>query len=293
MTSPSIANKGVSERIVTAPFSPLGQDTHVDTQQRHLHGAADQPADRARLRNDAPRRCATASNQEQAFHPIYNYAVVTDAEEGLILVDVNTLADGDPRNNNLKRAVTWNEDGVLDGARHITLAGHYRLYRRRRAGWWWSTSTIRCSRATSPTVPLTDARASALQFRYLWVTDAEGLKLFDVTHLAEPVPVPSATVPLADARRIYLARTYAYVAAKQRRPGDRQHHQSRARRASTSCVTFDGRMNDVEDVDRRLDQRLAVRLCRRRPERHEGAAAHQPGQPAQLLRLLAARRSPS
>ena len=33
------------------------------------------------------------------------------------------------------------------------------------------------------TMPLTDARASALQFRYLWVTDAEGLKLFDVTHL--------------------------------------------------------------------------------------------------------------
>ena len=27
---------------------------------------------------------------------------------------------------------------------------------------------------------------SALQFRYLWVTDAEGLKLFDVTHLDRP-----------------------------------------------------------------------------------------------------------
>src|SRR3546814_3407125 len=59
-----------------------------------------------------------------------------------------------------------------------------------------------------------DARASAIQFRYLWVTDAEGLKLFDVTKLTDPVAVPSATVPLADARRIYLARTYAYVAAK-------------------------------------------------------------------------------
>ena len=28
-TSPSIANKDVSERIITAPFSPLGQDTHI------------------------------------------------------------------------------------------------------------------------------------------------------------------------------------------------------------------------------------------------------------------------
>ena len=25
----SIANKGVSQRIITAPFSPLGQDTHI------------------------------------------------------------------------------------------------------------------------------------------------------------------------------------------------------------------------------------------------------------------------
>jgi hypothetical protein len=65
------------------------------------------------------------------------------------------------------------------------------------------------------TLPLTDARASAIQFRYLWVTDAEGLKLFDVTHLDRPVAVPSGTVPMQNAQRIYLARTYAYVAAKQ------------------------------------------------------------------------------
>ena len=31
MTSPTIANKDVSEQIVTAPFSPLGQQTHVKT----------------------------------------------------------------------------------------------------------------------------------------------------------------------------------------------------------------------------------------------------------------------
>ncbi len=27
----SVANKGVSERVITAPFSPLGQDTHIDS----------------------------------------------------------------------------------------------------------------------------------------------------------------------------------------------------------------------------------------------------------------------
>jgi len=37
---------------------------------------------------------------------------VTDAEEGLIVVDVMPLADGEPRNNFLKRrALTWNPDG--------------------------------------------------------------------------------------------------------------------------------------------------------------------------------------
>jgi hypothetical protein len=34
-----------------------------------------------------------------------------------------------------------------------------------------------------------------------------------VTHMERPVPVTSATVPLANAQRVYLARTYAYVAA--------------------------------------------------------------------------------
>ena len=68
-------------------------------------------------------------NLEQPFHPIYNYAFITDAKEGLILTDVNTLADGEPRNNFLKRALTWNPDGVLNGARHITIGGYYAVHR--------------------------------------------------------------------------------------------------------------------------------------------------------------------
>src|SRR3546814_5413443 len=80
----------------------------------------------------------------------------------------------------------------------------------------WSSDV--CSSDLEPKVtaqlPLTDARASAIQFRYLWVTDAEGVKLFDVTHLAQPVAVPSGKVRLANARKLYLARTYMYVAAK-------------------------------------------------------------------------------
>jgi len=53
----------------------------------------------------------------------------------------------------------------------------------------------------------------AIQFRYAFVVDLEGLKVLDVTNLSQPKTVPGALVPLADARNIYVARTYAYVAA--------------------------------------------------------------------------------
>lgn len=35
-----------------------------------------------------------------------------------------------------------------------------------------------------------------------------------MSHLDLPRPIPEATVRIADARKVYLARTYAYVAAK-------------------------------------------------------------------------------
>ena len=38
------------------------------------------------------------------------------------------------------------------------------------------------------------------------------MKILDVTSLAHPRVVSGATVPLEDARNIYVARTYAYVA---------------------------------------------------------------------------------
>ena len=121
----SIGNKGISERIITAPFSALGHDTHVSsTNATCMALATNQPI--APTRNTEAMR---QMNQEQAFLPIYNYAVVTDAVEGLILVNVNTLADGEFRNNDLDRMTyadggdAWNPDGVLTGARHIHLAG--------------------------------------------------------------------------------------------------------------------------------------------------------------------------
>jgi hypothetical protein len=52
-----------------------------------------------------------------------------------------------------------------------------------------------------------------VQFRYAFVVDHDGLKVLDVTQFAQPKPVPGAMVALDDARNLYVARTYAYVAS--------------------------------------------------------------------------------
>jgi hypothetical protein len=244
----SIANKGTSERILKGPFSALGHDTQVKTTNATCMAlATNQPI--APTRNTEKMR---EMNQEQAFLPIYNYAAVTDSVEGLILVNVNTLADGEFRNNQLRRKVyadgstAWNPGGVLNGARHIVLAGEV-AYITADKGLVVVDLADPANPKLAAVRELRDARASAVQFRYLWVSDAEGVKLFDVTSLRNPVALPEATVPLADARRIYIARTYAYVAAKAdglvildvKNPLGPQIFQK---------VTLDGRLNDAEDV---------------------------------------------
>ena len=235
----SVANKGVADPIVSAPFAG---DAQVDTANATCMALpTNQPI--APLRNTQLMRDA---NQEQPFLPIYNYAAITDSVEGLVLVDVNTFSDGEFRNNKLKRALTWNPDGVLTGARHIVLAGEVAYIVADKG-----LVVVDLADPLKPRVAavreLVDARASAVQFRYLWVTDRDGLKLFDLTDLRNPLAIPEATVPLADARRVYVARTYAYVAAKGEglvivdvtRPRAPKIYQR---------VTLDGQLNDAEDV---------------------------------------------
>ncbi len=238
----SIGNKGFSEPIVSAPFSPLGHDTRVDTTNATCMALpTGQPINP--LRNTAEMR---ELNQEQPFHPIYNYAVVTDSVEGLILVDVTTMADGEFRNNFLKRSLTWNPGNALAGARHITLAGHY-AYVTAKAGLVVIDLNDPVKPRLAAAIPLTDARATAIQFRYLWVTDADGLKLFDVTRLDTPVAIPSGNVSLADARRLYPARTYAYVAG-----GSEGLVIVNIARPAAPVIyrkeSFGGAMNDAQDV---------------------------------------------
>ncbi|MGH8315755.1 MAG: LVIVD repeat-containing protein, partial [Steroidobacterales bacterium] len=204
----SIANKAVSQKIVTAPFSPLGHDTHVPSRDASCVAlATTQPVHPARNQGSLMR----VENLEQPFLPVYDYALVTDREEGLILVDINTLMDGELRNNFLKRALTWNEGGVLKGARHLTVAGSL-VYVMADAGLVALDLADPLHPQWLATVPLRDGRASMRQFRYLFATDAEGLKVIDVTQPRQPRLVAQAVVPLSSAGRLFVSRTFAYVA---------------------------------------------------------------------------------
>lgn len=238
----AIADKGFSERIISGPYSRLGHDTRVgSTNATCVALPTGQPINP--LRNTSKMR---EINEEQPFLPIYSYAAVTDAKEGLILVNIETMADGELRNNFLKRAVTWNADGVLNGARHIILAGEV-AYITADAGLVVVDLADPLHPRLAALRPLRDARASALQFRYLWVTDAVGVKLFDVTRLRDPVPVPSGTIALADARRLYVARTYAYIAAGAEGLAI-VDVTNPARPVMYRKESFNGQLNDAQDV---------------------------------------------
>lgn len=205
----NIANKGFSQRIVELPFSKVGHDSDVKSKYATCMALpTNQPIHPPRNTGDLMR----VDNEEQPFHPMYSYAFVTDSTEGLILVDVTTFSDGDISNNFLERALTWNPDNILAGARHITIGGHY-LYVIADKGLIIIDVDEPLTPAVAAIVPLDDGRASALQFRFLFVTDSSGLRVVDVTNPTQP-RISDAHIPIRDAERIYVARTYAYVAAR-------------------------------------------------------------------------------
>jgi hypothetical protein len=214
----NIDNKDISERMVTSPVSPLGQRFYLPTKY------AMAVATPTTLGVD-PLRSHRKENEEQSIHLMYGFLYVADKYEGLVIVGnpdlkskspgVGTLLDGNPANNSLKRALAFNPGGILNGARRITIAGTYAYILCERG-----LVVVDLGNPLQPKVTaeigspvLNDPRGVAVQFRYAFVVDREGLKVLDVTHLAQPKPVPGAVVALEDARNLYVARTYAYVAS--------------------------------------------------------------------------------
>jgi hypothetical protein len=203
----NIDQKGFSERIVSAPVSPLGQRTRVNTKY------ATSIAIPSTLALD-PARVRIPENEEQPIDLFYAFVYVSDREEGLVGSNVATLVDGNPDNNFLKRDVTYNPDGALTGATFVTAAGH-RLYMTTPRGLF----VIDCTDPMHPKLAgqytgdfLRNPHCVAIQFRYAFVTDSEGLKVLDITDPYRPQPIRRAVVGLRNPGRLYVARTYAYVA---------------------------------------------------------------------------------
>jgi hypothetical protein len=214
----NIDNKGFSEKITTAPVSPIGQRFFVPTKNA-LAVASPTTLGVDPLRQQLP------ENEEQPIHTLYGFLYIADKEEGLVIIGdsnlkskspgVGTLLDGNPANNFLKRALAFNPNGILIGARRIAIAGSFAYVLTDKA-----LVVVDLDNPLSPKVTATigapdldDPHGIAVQFRYAFVVDRYGLKTLDVTDLAHPKPIQMARAALDDARNIYVARTYAYVAA--------------------------------------------------------------------------------
>lgn len=237
-----IDNKNFSEHITTSPVSPFGQDTFIKT------AYATSVTLPSTLIND-PNRNRLPQNEERPIAAYHGYAFVTDLEEGLIVVDVATLLDGNPENNFIKRVATFNPEGRLNGARHAWMAGQW-LYITTAQG----LAVIDASNPKSPVFAggysgsaLHGARQSTVQWHYCFVTDADGVKVFDISNPAKPVPIYGASVSLGHAGGLYAARTYLYVADGSNglaiidiKNPEKPH--------IANHFTANGQLNDVRDV---------------------------------------------
>jgi hypothetical protein len=239
----NIDNKGFSERIITAPVSPLGQRLYVRTKYATSVCSPStmaidptRPHLKATVGGAGGAKTVFEPNEEQRVHPLYAYLYVTDKYEGLVVIGnpsgekrnkpgVATLLDGDPLNNFLSRArlesgtgreASFNPGGLLNGARHMALHGTY--------------AYISCDAGVvvldlnDPLKPrhvttlgsesgIRNPRRVTFQFRYGFVCDADGIVSIDVTSPSHPKVVSTSRLKIPDARDIYVSRTYGYLAA--------------------------------------------------------------------------------
>jgi hypothetical protein len=248
----NIDNKSFSEKVTAAPVSPIGQRFYVPTKNA-LAVASPTTLGVDPLRQQLPQ------NEEQPIHLLYGFLYVADKEEGLVIIGdpnlkskspgVGTLLDGNPANNFLKRALAFNPGRVLTGARRITIAGTFAYILTDKA-----LVVVDLDNPLTPRITATigapllnDPQGIAVQFRYAFIVDHDGLKVLDVTDLAQPKVFSGALVPLKDARNIYVARTYAYVSAGKQGLVIVDIEKADAPKLD-QVFTAEGQLNDVNDV---------------------------------------------
>jgi len=233
-------HKGFSERMFTAPVSPLGQKFFVRTR------FATSVAAPTTIAPD-PTRKHFPENQENPVHPMYAFIYVTDKHEGLVMVGAGTLLDGDPLNNFLKKDVVFNPGNILAGADSITFHGTHA-----HIGCDAGLVTIDLSNPKEPKVTqvlggpsVGRPRAMATQGRYGFVADDHALVTLDLSNPAEPRPV--STLPFPGLKSLYAARTYLFAAAGHR--GIAILDIQNPEQAKVDQVyDADGRINDAHDI---------------------------------------------
>jgi hypothetical protein len=267
-----IDQKGFSERITTAPVSRYGQRSYVKTKyatsvaspttlgvdparwRLKTDGTMIDPISAAKLTGEDRKQLV---NEEQPIHPLYAYLYVVDKYEGLILVNAATLLDGDPLNNYLQRALdarkyangAFNPEGALTGANNIVIAGAH-AYITTDHG----LVIISLDDPLNPKIvqqlgepALKHPRAIAIQFRYGFIADDEGLKTIDITAPDQAHLVAGAVVPLSEAQDVYVARTHAYVANGKQGIGIVNVEQPEKPRLDQTFNAA-GKLNDVHQV---------------------------------------------
>ena len=225
------------------------------------------------------------ANQEQVMNGIYKYAYITDAEEGLIATDIVVAA----RPRFAEQLLQARDDVERERRAHRRASRTHRgqhvlcvdRSRRRRARHDRSAQARlrhhgrhRQRAGLAGTVPLSVRQREGRPARRRHHAAGEGARSHVRVH-------PAARRPQA-ARRAHLR----VRGRRRRRHRDHRHHESgkalrlpdvQRRRKDQRCAR----------CRRRDDERVAVRLRRRRQERPEGAAAHESGIAAEVLRLLA------
>ena len=209
---------------------------------------------------------------------MYGFLYVTDKYEGLIVVGnpdlkgknpgVGTLLDGNPQNNFMKpRGHVQSRRNPERRAPHHD-CGNVRVHLCDRGLVVVDLDNPLAPRVTAEigAPDLADPQGVAVQFRYAFVVDREGLKVLDVTDLAHPRIVPGAVVTLDDARNVNVSRTYAYVAGGKQGLALVNVEQPEHPRLD-QMFTADGKIERCERREDRHGRCQRLRLSRRRPQR--------------------------
>ncbi len=277
----NVDNKDFSERIVSAPVSPFGQRTAVKTK---FAAAVALPTT---MPMDPTRKTQSiAENQEQLIHPLYRYAYIADREEGLVLVDVTTLTDGNPSNNFLKRI------GDVQSRRHAQrrerdrrrrpLGAHRRRCRSRDRRRRHAAASRRRRDVAGHRETDRHRRAVPLRLRHR----REGAAHHRHHRRLEAAPRRKR----ADRRCAQRLRR-AHLRLRRRRQGRCRDRRRREAGETIHRPALQRRSARCERRQSRLDERQHVRVRRRRRRRTEDPAAHVARMDAWLCRIQPATRA--